>query len=147
MLDFTRRHVLKRLDKARIERAIADAERRTSGEIRVAVAPLFWGNVEKAAQRAFDRLGMQRTRERNGILFFIVPARRAFVILGDTGIHAHVGAEFWQELAALVTPYFRRREYTEGILAGIDGAARRLADHFPYDPELDRNELPNEVVT
>ena len=60
----TRKKLLQLIDQQRVRRAIEDAESRTSGEIRVSVAPLFWGSVEKAAKRAFDRLGMTRTKDR-----------------------------------------------------------------------------------
>ncbi|HZA51699.1 MAG TPA: TPM domain-containing protein, partial [Myxococcaceae bacterium] len=86
-----RRSLLRRIDVKRVEHALREAEKRASGEIRVSVAPLFWGSVRKEAERAFVRLGMSRTKERNGVLFFVVPARRKFVVLGDEGIHAKVG--------------------------------------------------------
>src|SRR5687767_11317045 len=104
------------VDAVKVRAAIADAEKLCSGEIRVSVAPFFWGDVERAARRAFERLGMQHTRERNGVLFFIVPSRRRFVVLGDTGIHERVGQSFWNELVAAIEPFFRRREFTEGVL-------------------------------
>ena len=90
----TRRSVRKLIDVDRIRQAIEAAEQKTSGEIRVSVAPWFWGNVERAADRAFSRLGMTQTRERNGVLLFVVPSRRSFVVRGDTGIHAKVGQAF-----------------------------------------------------
>jgi uncharacterized membrane protein len=130
------------VDAARVEAAIAEAERRTSGEIRVSLAPWFWGNVERAARRAFERLGMHRTRERNGVLFFVVPSRRAFVVLGDEGIHARVGQEFWEEISSELTEHFRRGDFTAGLVTGIAAAAGRLERHFPR-LETDRNELPN----
>src|SRR5260221_7582956 len=107
------------VDQKRIEAAIAGAERRTSGEIRVSVAPFFWGSVERAAERAFHRLGMSRTRERNGVLFFVVPTRRAFVVRGDSGIHAKVGQAFWHDVVATMTPHFRAGHFTEALCAGI----------------------------
>ena len=73
----------RRIDRERIKRAIQHAERKTSGEIVVSVAPFFLGSVQRAADRAFVRLGVSRTRERNGVLIFVVPSRRSFVILGD----------------------------------------------------------------
>src|SRR6185369_4252326 len=86
------------LDVARIEDAIREAEKRTSAEIRVSIAPWFWGDIHKVARRAFGRLGVTRTRLRNGVLFFLVPARRQLVILGDVGVHAKVGHAFWERL-------------------------------------------------
>jgi uncharacterized membrane protein len=79
----TRQQLLKSIDGDRVKGAIERAEDQTSGEIVVSVAPFFWGNVEKAARRAFVRLGISRTQARNGVLFFIVPSRRLFVVLGD----------------------------------------------------------------
>lgn len=133
------------VDPARIKGAIEDAERRTSGEIRVSVAPFFWGSVRRAAERAFLRLGMTATRERNAILFFVVPSRRAFVVHGDSGIHARVGQEFWEAVIAIMTPHFREGHFTEGLCAGITAAGERLAEHFPHDPASDVNELPDSV--
>ena len=145
MFWLTRRKIRKLIDTERVLASIQSAERRTSGEIRVSIAPWFWGNVERAADKAFVRLGMTRTREHNGVLFFVVPSRRAFVVLGDGGIHARVGQAFWDEVAAVVSEHFRRAEFTAGLVAGISRAADELAAHFPYDAERDANELPDEI--
>lgn len=140
-----RRELLKRIDKEEIRKAIIDAEKRTSGEICVSLAHFFWGRIRPEAERAFRRLAMANTRERNGILFFVVPARKRFVVLGDEGIHAKVGQEFWDGIAAGMTGYFRKGEFQDGLLAGIRTAADGLAAHFPYEPVTDVNELPDDV--
>jgi uncharacterized membrane protein len=142
---FARRRLLKSIDTCRVEQAIADAERQTSGEIRVSVAPFFWGDVRKAADLAFERLGMRQTAARNGVLFFIVPARRRFVVLGDEGIHAKVGTDFWEKVVAAVAAEFKKGDFTAGLVEGIATVGRELAAHFPYDPAVDKNELPNDV--
>lgn len=142
-----RRRLFKLIDREEIRRAIVEAEKQTSGEIGVSVAPLFWGRVRPEAARAFRRLGMGNTRLRNGILFFIVPSRKRFVVLGDEGIHAKVGQEFWDGIAASMSDHFRKGEFQEGILAGIRTAAAGLAAHFPYERASDVNELPDEVDT
>lgn len=141
----TRKQLLRTMDSVRIKEAIAQAERRTSGEIVVSVAPLFWGNVEKAADRAFTRMGMTKTRLRNGVLIFVVPSRRRFVVLGDNGIHEKVGQEFWQMVASHLENHFRVGEFTEGLLGAIGEIGEQLAVHFPYQGERDLNELPNEI--
>lgn len=137
---------LGRLDVDRIKQAIADAEARTSGELRVSVSPFFWGNVQRAAERAFSRLGMKKTRDRNGVLFFIVPTRRAFVVLGDQGIHERVGDQLWKDVVRDMSPHFARRDFTKGVLIGIEAVAHALAEHFPRAPG-DVNELPDTVDT
>jgi uncharacterized membrane protein len=133
------------LDVDRVKRAIEKVEKRTSGEIRVSLSPFFWGNVQRAAERAFVRLGMQRTRHRNGVLFFIVPSRRAFVVLGDAGIHDRVGDELWNRLVREIAPHFRRKDFTAGVVHGIQVVGEELARHFPADDEAEPNELPDAV--
>jgi len=138
---------MKKIDRERVLRAIQEAERVTSGEIRVSVSRFFWGNVRRVAEKAFVRLGMAGTRERNGILFFIVPSRRAFVVLGDEGIHARVGQDFWDSLAAALSSHFRKGDFTGGLLEAIQAAGAKLSAHFPYDAATDANELPDEIDT
>jgi uncharacterized membrane protein len=141
----TKQQLLRAIDKGRIENAIRTAELRTSGEICVSVSRVFWGNVEAAARKAFDRMGIRHTRERNGVLFFVVPSRRKFVVLGDAGIHEKVGQEFWTSVVSAVTDKFRSGHFTEGLVKGIEAVGEQLATHFPFDAAFDKNELSNDV--
>ena len=134
----------RRVDRERVKQAIEQAERRTSGEIVVSVSPFFWGSVQRAAERAFARLGVSRTNDRNGVLIFIVPSRRQFVVLGDQGIHARVGQAFWDGVAEALSVRFRADDITGALLDGIDRIGRELAAHFPYQGARDVDELSNE---
>jgi len=133
------------IDKDRIKEAIRKAETRTSGEIRVSVSPLFWGDVRKAAEKAFERLGMSATKDRNAVLFFVVPTRRKFVVLGDSGIHEKVGEEFWHHLVRTVSDKFQDGDFTGGLVAGIEEAGEHLAKHFPYHAGSGTNELGDDI--
>ena len=141
----SQRKLLDLIDDDRIKAAIAAAEKQTSGEIRVSVSRFFWGHVRRAAEKAFTRLGMRATRDRNGILFFIVPSRRAFAIIGDEGIHQKVGQEFWNKLAAVMSKDFMNGKFNEGLVVGIAECGRLLAQHFPYEGEKDVNELADDI--
>jgi len=141
----TRRQFLRHIDLPRVEEALRAAEQRTSGEIRVSLAPLFWGNVHRAAEQAFERLGMTATRERNGVLLFVVPARRQFAVLGDAGIHAKVGQDFWERVARVLGEHFRTGDFTGGLVEGIHELGGQLAAHFPFQGARDVNELPDEI--
>jgi uncharacterized membrane protein len=140
----TRRKLLRVIDQDKVKAAIQKAEHQTSGEICVSVAPFFWGSIEKAADKTFVRMGMSRTRERNGVLFFVVPSRRKFVVLGDTGIHEKVGQEFWNRVAAVVSEKFRKSDFTGGLVKGIEEVGQQLSTHFPFSAS-DQNELPDAV--
>ena len=112
----------------------------------MSVAPWFWGNVRGTAELAFHRLGMDATRERNTVLIFVVPARRCFAVIGDQGIHARVGAQFWVEIGVRLGAPFRVARYTEGLVAEIDALGERLAHDFPIDAVSYPAELPNALV-
>jgi uncharacterized membrane protein len=112
----TRRKLLRAIDAAKVQAAVEEAERRTSGEIVISVSTIFWGDVENGARRAFARLGVSNTRDRNGILIFVVPSRRRFMVLGDTAIHERVGEEFWTFVAGELSVHFRRGLFTEGLV-------------------------------
>ena len=139
-----RRKLIQKIDRKRLQEAIHRAEGLTSGEICVSVAPLFWGSIEKAADKTFVRMGMTRTKHRNGVLFFVVPARRKFVVLGDRGIHEKVGQEFWDRIVTVVSAKFREGDFTGGLVRGIEEVGEQLASHFPREAD-DRNELPDQI--
>jgi uncharacterized membrane protein len=141
----SQRKLLDIIDDDHVKAAIAAAERQTSGEIRVSVSRFFWGSVRAAADKAFTRLGMRDTKDRNGILFFVVPSRHRFVVVGDQGIHEKVGQEFWDKLVAAMAGDFKAGKFNEGLLCGIAECGRLLAVHFPYQGERDVNELPDDI--
>ena len=88
---------------------------------------------------------MDKTAKRNGVLIFLVPSRKRFTILGDEGIHAKVGQDFWEDMARGLSDHFKRAEFTEGLVQGIAKVGERLAEHFPWEGNADRNELPDDV--
>ena len=145
MMGMSRRSLRKCVDQVRVAEAIREAERVTSGEIRVSVAPFFWGDVEKTAEKAFHRLGMENAADRNGVLIFLVPSRKRFAILGDSGIHEKVGQAFWHDVSACLSSHFRRGAFTEGLVEGVHMVGDRLATHFPPAGEADRDELSDDV--
>jgi uncharacterized membrane protein len=132
------------LENDRIVSAIADAERKSSGEIRVHVTRRKPEDLEARARSRFELLGMTRTAERNGVLFYIAPSVRRFQILGDSGIHERCGPDFWKEVAAEMEESFRRGEFTDGIVRGIGKVGEVMAQHFPRSA-ADKDELPNVI--
>jgi uncharacterized membrane protein len=136
---------LAQLDQARITAAIGDAEKETSGEIRVHVQPkATGGELRDVAERTFERLGMTKTALRNGVLLFIATEEQRFVILGDRGIDEKVPPGFWDAIAAKLADRFRTGEYTEGIAEAILAAGAQLREYFPRS-EDDVDELSNDI--
>lgn len=134
------------IDVAQIEQAIRQAESRTSAELRVAVARFyFWGDVHRAARATWRRLRMSATSRRTGVLLFVAPRRRRFVLMGDVAIEAKVPASFWSDIALTITEEIARAQLSAALVRGIEAIALGLAPLFPPD-RPDRNELPDDVA-
>jgi uncharacterized membrane protein len=103
--------------------------------------------VETAAARQFETLGMTQTAERNGVLLFVAPVSQTFAVIGDEGIHARCGPDFWKDVAAAMETDFRAGHYTDGIVKGVARVGEALATHFPRkEGTADTNELSDEVT-
>jgi uncharacterized membrane protein len=123
--------LIKQLPQDTIVGAIREAEQKTSGEIRVLISHKSVEYPVADAQKEFVRLGMTNSPEKNGVLIFVAPRTHKFAVIGDSGVHAKCGDVFWQELAKAMTDYFRKSEFTEGIIHGVRKAGELLAEHFP----------------
>ena len=140
------REFIDQLHNDKIVAAIRDAEKKTSGEIRVFISHKIITEVVATAQAEFDRLGMTRTKNRNGVLIFVAPGSQKFAVIGDTGVHEKCGQRYWDELAAEMSGHFAAADFSQGIIVGIRKAGEILARHFPAQPG-DKNELPDKVET
>ncbi len=137
---------LGKLDHDRIVAAIRDAEGKSSGEIRVYVQRgELEGDAFDHARKKFAKLGMQATKERNGILIFVAPRAQKFAVIGDEGVHRKCGNEFWQQLVEQMRAHFRNEHFTNALVEAIDEAGKLLARHFPKGA-APSNELPDEIV-
>lgn len=134
------------IDHARVEAAVAAAERRTSGEIRVLVSRVTVEDPVAEAETQFARLGMHATSARNGVLILLAPRSRAYAVIGDRAIHEKCGDAFWSELAAAMGAAFKRGDFTAGLVLGVERAGELLAAHFPRRSD-DLNELSDKVET
>ena len=135
---------IEQLDEAQIVAAIAKAERKTSGEIRVCVSHRKREDALAAAQRRFSKLGMARTRQRNAVLIYFAPQARKFAIWGDVGVHEKCGQAFWNDLASAMGHLLKQGQFTEAVVATVKQVGDALAKDFPPVAD-DRNELPDKV--
>jgi uncharacterized membrane protein len=130
--------------QAQILASVKEAEEDTSGEIRVHIETSFTGDVLDRAAWVFKKLGMHKTAERNGVLFYLAVKDRKFAIIGDGGINAKVPAGFWDEISELLKKNFSEGKFSEGLSEGILRAGMHLKTHFPHRLD-DINELPDEI--
>ncbi len=129
---------------ARVRDAVRDAEKRTSGEIRVHLDLAIMDDVLDHAAFVFNDLGMANTRERNGVLLYVSVPGRKLAVVGDTGIHAKLGDAYWQGVLEAVLGHFREDRFCEGLCTGVHLLGEKLQEHFPFQ-RGDRNELSDDI--
>lgn len=131
-------------EKTRIKEAVGKAENNTSGEIRVHIETQYKDNILDRAATVFAELNIQKTRLRNGVLFYLAIKNREFAILGDSGINHVVPDNFWNDIKDEMLQYFRNSDFAGGLCRGVEMAGEALKHHFPWSPD-DKNELSDEI--
>ena len=133
------------IEQDKIAQAISDAEKATSGEIRIAIDKHCEGDPYKKATGYFSKLNMDKTSLRNGVLIYLAHADHKFAIIGDSGINKVVPPDFWETTKIAMTAHFAKGNLAAGIIAGVALAGEKLALFFPPQ-KGDINELPNDIV-
>ena len=135
---------LSKEDEQEIVQAIVSAEKNTSGEIRVHIEERSEKAPLDRAQEVFFELHMNKTKDRNGVLFYVCVADKKFAIIGDEGIDKVVESDFWDCTKDIVISNFKEANFKNGLVEGILRAGERLKKYFPYQSD-DMNELSNEI--
>jgi uncharacterized membrane protein len=128
-----------------IATAIEDAEKVTSGEIRIAIDKHCTGDALETAQSYFKKLGMDKTVLHNGVLIYLAYEDHKFAIIGDKGINKVVPPDFWEMTQIAMKAHFAGGNIAEGLIAGISLVGEKLAIFFPSDHD-DINEIPNDII-
>lgn len=139
------REFISQLDERHIVQAIGEAEKKTSGELRVYISHKERHDALAFAKKRFQQLGMFKTKHRNAVLLYIVPRTRQFAVLGDLGIHQKCGDAFWNEIVSAMSRRMKDGQFTEAITQAIHDIGRVLQQHFPAAHD-DADELPNEIA-
>ncbi len=134
----------------RISNKIKAEENKTAGEICVSIKErrslLQRKNpVRKLAEEEFFKLGIDKTRDKTGIIIFFLLEAREFYILADEGINKKVPEKTWDKIKDEMQVHFLEGRFSEGIIHGIDRVGKILSEHFPVKPD-DKNEISNRVV-
>ena len=136
--------ILNREEDQRVVEAIRQAERNTSGEIKVHIENRCKGNVEQRSLYIFDKLKLNETQLRNGVLIYLAIKDHKFAILGDKGINDMVEDGFWNDVKDLMLNQFKEGHFAEGLEQGIMRCGEKLKAYFPYQSD-DINEIPDDI--
>ena len=136
--------ILNHEEDRRVVEAIKQAELNTSGEIKVHIENHCKGDVEQRSLVVFNRLKLNETKLRNGVLIYLAAKDHKFAILGDEGINNVVEADFWNDIRDLMAAEFKEGRFAEGLEQGIQCCGEKLKTYFPYQSD-DVNEIPDEI--
>jgi uncharacterized membrane protein len=132
-------------EKEQIVQAIKTAEVETSGEIRLHIEEKTEIPALERAIEIFRFLEMDKTAARNGVLIYLSIENKSFAIFGDAGINDKVPTDFWDITKEIMVGQFSQKAYLQGLLDGINSIGVQLKTHFPFDENIDKNELPDDI--
>lgn len=137
---------------ARIERAVADSERRHDAQLRFAVEAsldlpwvLHGQSTRERALEVFSALRVWDTEHNSGVLIYVQLIDHRIEIVADRGIARRVAQDEWDGICRHVESAFRAGAFEAGALAAIEEVTVLLARHFPPQPGSP-NELSNRPV-
>jgi uncharacterized membrane protein len=128
---------------------ISEQERLTDGEIHVCIRHRrHWNErrltLHEIALKEFFKLGMDKTRNRTGILIMLLFNERKFQIIADEGIHSKVPDGTWDNVASAISVHFANERFFDGICAAVEAVGSELQKFFPRRDD-DTNEISDEV--
>lgn len=132
-------------DELAIVQAIQEAEKKTSGEVRVHIEKKCpKKDPIKRAINLFQKLRMHKTDLRNGVIVYVATEDHLLAIWGDEGIHAKVGQEFWENTLITLQKDFKTNQIKNGLTKALLDIGEKLQQHFPYQKD-DKNELDDSI--
>ncbi len=135
-------------EQQQVVACIREAEGNTTGELRVFVESncSYVDAIDKAWE-LFHKLGMHATERRNAVLVYLAIDDHQYAIVGDKEIYEKAGgALFWESAAAKLRQHLKQGEIATGLANCVKELGVAMATHFPYDPTITKNELPDEIV-
>jgi putative membrane protein len=100
--------------------------------------------AERAARRAFAELGIAKTKQRSGLLVFVVLFERTAVVIADDGVPIALLGEPYEALSSGLAKNVATLDF-EAFLATLAGLGPLLAGVLPRRPD-DENELCDQVA-
>ncbi|QVL46135.1 MAG: TPM domain-containing protein [Methylophilaceae bacterium] len=145
-----------------IEAAITASESKHTGEIRFVVEAglhpyeiLSKKTPRNRAIELFSLLNIWDTEQNNGVLIYLLLADRDVEIVADRGIDRHIGYDQWEMSCHEMEVMFRRGEFEQGVMQGLQLVSKALEQHFGIDSiknnrkkaiQRKTNELPDKPL-
>lgn len=101
--------------------------------------------VSEAALFSFYESGLNRTKDKTGILIFISLLEKEVCILGDKGINDKLPQDHWEESVKKIVQGIKKGEATKAVIDVVNNNISVLEKHFPAKPD-NFDEIPNDVI-
>lgn len=98
------------------------------------------------AHQMFLVHGVHRTGARTGVLILVAPHDRLVEVIADEAAHKALGTQSWESICNAVSGPAAEGRLADGVVAGVELAARLLAGPLPAQPG-DHNELPDAPIS
>lgn len=107
--------------------------------------PIKRDRVHHMALAQFRARGLERTRDRTGVLIFACLSDHVAEVVADAAIYERVEPEFWGSTIVALLGGIKAGRTADGLVAAVAHAGGALAEHFPPRAD-DRDELPNRLI-
>lgn len=140
--------LLEKADADLVVKSIQEAEKLTSGEVRVFIeSRCSYVDAWDRGWEVFHNLKMDKTNLKNGILIYIAIVDKQIAIVADEGIYKKVGGpQYWINELNLIRSFAAKNQLAIGLSKAILEIGSILNQHFPLDLKNDKNELPDDIV-
>jgi uncharacterized membrane protein len=134
-------------DNRQIVEAIRQAEKQTSGEIRIFVESKnpFVEPLDRAKEIFFN-LKMDHTQHRNAVLLYVAMDHRELALFADEGVYKTTGTDYWNNAVKNMLSGFTKENISNSIEQCVLQIGQTLKEKFPYEAATDKNELPDDIV-
>jgi len=139
--------ILNAAEEKLIVSKIAEIEKETSGEVHIHISSEKIKNSPmESALYHFKHLGLDLTKNRNGVILYIAVKEKKFAIYGDEGIHKFIKQDGWNTISEDLHNAFQKGDFCIGIINAIQKIGDVLKTNFPQELGTDNpNELTDEI--
>lgn len=138
--------------RVQISEAVQQAEQNHAGEIQVIIEghlPLdiaLRGDTRLRAKQLFAEYGVWDTAYNSGVLLYINLCERKVEIVADRGIAHFVKSEQWNTICKSITDALRQKQYSAGVIGGIQQIGQVLDQYYDKKIKDLGNELNNSAI-
>ena len=132
------------IESEQLVNKISELEQKTESEIRIHIEDVCEESAFDRAVEVFQKLGMQKTKDKTGILIYLATQDKKMAVLGDKGINEKLENNFWDSIIEKRKVKFETQGVSSGLELGLELIGQKLIEYFP-ERGTPSNQLPNDI--